>query len=160
MFDTIFGLPVHALVIHAVIVLVPLCSVSVVVMLASAVWRDHLRVPVLLLLLASVGSALVAKQSGEALRQRLGIKGDLIDRHVELGNAAPFIVLAFGVLYLVWFWFSRPGAAGAATAPGRLQVLLAATTIVGLVALGWIVATGHAGSNTVWRDIVRSTNAG
>ena len=36
MFDKIFGLPVHILVVHAVVVLVPLCAVGAVVMLFSA----------------------------------------------------------------------------------------------------------------------------
>lgn len=159
MFDTIFGLPVHALVIHAVVVLVPLCGVAVVAMYVSLLWRERLRLPILLLLGVSAGSAFVAKESGEALQKRLGLRGELIDRHVQLGNLAPLFVLVFCVLYVVWFWFSRPGATpSAAVTPGRLKALLAVTALAGLFSLGWIVATGHAGSTTVWSGIVSSTN--
>ena len=160
MFDTIFGLPVHALVIHAVVVLVPLCSTAVVVMAVSATWRERLRLPVLLLLVAAAGSSVVAKESGEALLRRLRITGDLISRHVTLGNRAPLFVLAFAGLYAVWFWFSRPtNTVAAATAP-RLKVLLIVTAVFGVFALGWVVATGHAGSQTVWSQIVKSTTSG
>lgn len=159
MFDTIFGLPVHALVIHGVVVLVPLCAVAVVVMFFSAVWRERLRLPILLLLIGAAVSAFVAKQSGEALLNRLGLQGAQIDRHVQLGNIAPFIVIAFCVLYAAWFWLTRAGStAPAAVTQGRLTALLAVTAIMGVVSLGWIVATGHAGSTTVWSGIVSSTN--
>ena len=155
MFDTIFGLPVHALVIHAVVVLVPLCSAAVVVMAVSATWR----LPVLLLLLGAAGSSRVAKESGEALLRRLRLTGDLIGRHVTLGNSAPYVVFAFCGLYVVWFWFSRPSNTVAAATPARLKLLLIVTAAFGVFALGWVVATGHAGSQTVWSQIVKSTNS-
>jgi len=159
MFDTIFGLPVHALVIHAVVVLVPLCSAAVVVMAVSATWRERLRLPVLLLLLAAAGSSLVAKESGEALLRRLRLTGDLIGRHVTLGNSAPYIVFAFCGMYVVWFWFSRPTNTVAAATPARLKLLLYVTAAFGVFALVWVVLTGHAGSQTVWSQIVQSTNS-
>ncbi len=158
MFDTVFGLPVHALVIHAVIVLVPLCSAAVVVMVLWPLWRERLRVPVLLLLVVSAGSAVVAKESGEALVRRLRLTGDLIDRHVQLGNLAPLFVLAFCGLYVVWFWFSSPQNTVGAATDARVKALLVVTSVFGVVTLGWIVATGHAGSSTVWSQIVQSTN--
>ena len=159
MFDTIFSLPVHALVIHAVVVLVPLCSAAVVVMAVSATWRERLRLPVLLLLLGAAGSSLVAKESGEALLRRLRLTGDLIGRHVTLGNSAPYIVFAFCGLYVVWFWFCRPTNTVAAATPARLKLLLYVTAAFGVFALVWVVLTGHAGSQTVWSQIVQSTNS-
>ena len=42
-------------------------------MLFSATWRERLRWPLLVLLTVATGSAFVAKQSGEALKARLGV---------------------------------------------------------------------------------------
>ena len=70
MFDKIFGLPVHILVVHAVVVLVPLCAVGAVVMLVSATWRERLRWAEVVLLTVAAGSAFVAKQSGENLKDQ------------------------------------------------------------------------------------------
>ena len=71
MFDTIFGLPVHALVVHAVVVLVPLCALGVVVCAISETWCERLATPVLVLLTVTVPAAFVAKLSGEELKDRL-----------------------------------------------------------------------------------------
>ena len=72
MFETIFGLPVHVLVIHAVVVLMPLASLSVLV---SAFWPRFRRwAGPLPLILSVVATALVpvATQSGDWLAQTIG----------------------------------------------------------------------------------------
>lgn len=158
MFDTIFGLPVHVLVIHAVVVLVPLCAVMAVVMLVSAGWRDRLRVTFLVLLTVAAGSTFVAKQSGQALQARLAITGNAnLNRHVSLGTRAPWIVLGFWALGLVWLVLDarrdRPGAPG----PGTLRLLGVLATLAAVGATTWIVLTGDAGARALWSQIVQST---
>ena len=54
-FDTVTGLPTHILVVHAVVVLVPLCFIGVCIAAASQKWRQRLAVPILVLL--AVGSS-------------------------------------------------------------------------------------------------------
>ena len=71
MFDTVAGLPVHALVVHAVVVLLPLAA------LATAVWAfrssDPPRVGYAVVAADAVVTALafVARFSGEALEPTL-----------------------------------------------------------------------------------------
>ena len=67
MFDTIGGLPVHALVVHAVVVLGPLAAVMLVAYTLKASWRRGLRWPTLALAAISAASAAVATSSGESL---------------------------------------------------------------------------------------------
>jgi glucan phosphoethanolaminetransferase (alkaline phosphatase superfamily) len=151
--ETIQGLPTHLLVIHAVVVLVPLCAAAVVVMVFSRLWRERLRWPLLILLTGALVSTYVAKQSGQWLQQRLasrGVSNAAITQHVDDGNKAIWFVLAFWVVVVVWLYLDarRPPAV---TATRALGVVAA---VVALVATGWIVVTGHAGSNAVWKGVV------
>ncbi len=150
MFDRIFGLPVHVLVIHAVVVLVPLCAAMAVVMLFSTTWRERLRWPLLILLTVATGSAFVAKQSGEKLQARLGFTNPSLDRHVLLGNKAPWIVLAFWMLTVAWLVLDarrdRPGSPG----PGALRLLGVLAVLAAVGATTWIVLTGDAGARAIW----------
>src|SRR3954449_264738 len=70
MFDTISGLPVHALVVHAVVVLLPLMSLVTIAVAVRRSWRS--AAPwVVLADAAVVALAFAAKESGEVLQERL-----------------------------------------------------------------------------------------
>jgi hypothetical protein len=56
-FDTFFGLPVHALVMHVVVVLVPLAAAGVLAIAVVPSWRT--RFGVLVLAIATAGLAAV-----------------------------------------------------------------------------------------------------
>ena len=71
MFDQINGLPVHALVIHAAVVFVPLLALGAVVYGLIPRWRPRIGWAVLLLAILAPATAFVAKESGEELRYRL-----------------------------------------------------------------------------------------
>ena len=72
-FDTIAGLPLHPLVVHFAVVLLPLATTGVLI---SIYWlgcrRRYLSLSVVGVLLGT-GATVVAKQSGEALARRLGL---------------------------------------------------------------------------------------
>jgi hypothetical protein len=149
-FYKIFGLPVHVLVIHAVVVLVPLCAVMAVVMLFWPVWRERLRWPLLILLTVATGSAFVAKQSGEQLQAHLNFTNASLDRHVMLGAKAPWIVLAFWMFTVAWLVLDsrrdRPGSPG----PAALRLLGVLAVLAAVGATTWIVLTGDAGARSIW----------
>jgi hypothetical protein len=182
-FDTIFGLPVHILVIHAVVVLVPLCALAVLVMVVSRTWRDRLRWPLLVLVSVALVSTFVARESGEQLQARLAIASPAIIHHANLGRAAWWIVLAFWAVVVVWLVVdgravgaarapatsagpgtatrqgARTGSAGAGTSSARwVGVLGVLAAVMAVGATSWIVLTGDAGSRAVWQAIVQSTN--
>lgn len=157
MFDTILGLPVHVLVIHAVVVLVPLCAAGVVVAAVSRTWRERLAVPILVLLSIAVVSAFVAKLSGEELYDRLVGAGltpsDTLSRHTDLGTWVPWVVLAFWVVVVAWLAVDRRRDRG-----DRLVAVLAVLAVVaGVGATTYIVITGDAGSRSVWEGTIDST---
>ena len=100
------GVPLHPLVVHAVVVLLPLAATGVLLMAVVPSWRG--RYGSLVAVTALVGTALVpvATMSGEELEETVPAT-DALERHTELGEsilagAVPLLVVAF----LLW-WIGR-----------------------------------------------------
>ena len=125
MFDYIFGLPMHALVIHAVVVLVPLSALSAIAYVLRPAWRRVLRWPTAVGAVVSGVSAFVAAESGEALQRRVTtVRAGTVDleqlrNHVDWGDRAKLLCLLFMVLTLVALWFARPPDEHEPSRPGR-----------------------------------------
>ena len=161
MFDKIFGLPVHVLVVHAVVVLVPLCAIAAVLMFFSPTWRERLRWPQVVLLTVAAGSAFVAKQSGEALKVRLGsFTNPSLERHVTLGGKAPWIVLAFWALTVAWLVLDARRDRADGPRPGTIRVLGILAVIAAVGATTWIVLTGDAGARSLWGKVAAGQDRG
>lgn len=149
MFDTVLGLPVHVLVVHGVVVLLPLMTV------VTTVWAFLPRAPRMVgwaVVVANAGVAaltFVAKESGEALQERLG--GTVAAEHAEIADVLPFFAFAL-LLAAVLVQGLRDRDL---PVPERLPAVL--TAVVAFVALVWTVRTGHSGSEAVWSGIVRQT---
>jgi hypothetical protein len=177
-FDTIAGLPTHALVIHAVVVLVPLCAVGTLVMAVWPAWRRRLMVPFVVLLTIAFAATFVARQSGEELQQRLaGVRSADLDHHIDLGLQALWVVGAFWVLGVAWFVLDRrqqrllaaaepPGPAGGPVVDGGVATQVvdrprtdrAAVPGAGLVTVVMVLAVLAALFATTW--IVLTGDAG
>ena len=169
-FETFTGLPTHILVVHAVVVLVPLCFVGVCIAAASQKWRQRLAVPILVLLGIGFVSSLIAIKTGKALRARIG-PSPAIQHHAHLGVWVPVFV-AFA-LALTWWWFVLEQRAGTISfrsepsedtpapdhAPSRnLRLTAAALAVVSCaVASGYIAYTGDAGSRATYKPIMNAT---
>ncbi|GAB3690102.1 DUF2231 domain-containing protein [Angustibacter aerolatus] len=151
MFDTVQGLPVHALVLHFTVVLVPLMALVTVLV---AFGRGRLRRvgawPVVAANALLVGLVWVTQESGEALERRLG-ESAAIERHAEIADLMIWFALGLLVVsVLVALARSRRGPAPV--------VLGALTLVVAAAAVVWTVRTGHTGSEAVWQGIVDATN--
>jgi hypothetical protein len=153
MFDTIFGLPVHALVVHAVVVLVPLCSVGVIICALSGTWYDRLATPVIVLLTLSVPSAFVARMSGHDLEDRLPAS-DAIEHHADLGSLAAWVVLLFWIIAVAWYFVERRRGRQS----GLTKALMVISVIAAIGATGYIVIVGDSGARAAWEDVITSTN--
>jgi hypothetical protein len=171
-FDSFRGLPTHVLVVHAVVVLVPLCFIGVCVAAVSQRWRQKLAVPILVLLAVGLVASWVAARSGHAFRQRLG-PSPAINHHAHLAVwVVPFVLVA---LVLTAFWLiaedragtislrSEPAAGsalpkGRAPSPGIRLVACALAVISCAAASGWIAVTGEAGSKSTYGPVMQATN--
>ena len=89
--------------------------------------------------------ALVAKESGERLKDALPVESDAIDRHAELGDVLPLFALGLLVASVV---------AALLRSNARLRWLgIVLAVVAGAAAITWTVLTGHSGSTAVWEGI-------
>lgn len=159
MFDTIMGLPLHPLVVHATEVIVP--SAALVVALA-ALWPSFRRGARFLPLgLAAVALVLVplSTQSGEALQDRVK-QTALIQTHADLAEGlVPWVFALFLIAAVLTWWSWNERAAAAPRAPRWVALLLAVTAV--LASAGTVVQAvriGHSGATAVWSQGAGSTS--
>lgn len=160
-FDTVSGLPVHILVVHAVVVLVPLMSLVTIAFVLRPRWRPALGWAVLGNA-ACVVFALVAKESGEKFETRLGVgAAEAVKKHTEKGDVLwLFVVGLLAASAIAWLLVGRTTTAdGAGPGGAPVAVALALALLGGISATGWTVLTGDSGSRAVWEDTVKQTKA-
>jgi hypothetical protein len=153
-FDTVYGLPVHALVIHVVIVLVPLAAAGVVVIAVVPRWRARFGVPVLLIATAGLAAVPVATQSGGKLKDRLGASGVVarqIQDHKQMGDRVIWPTLAMWLLAIALVVMDRQGGRGTA-----VKVVAVLAALAAAAAAAQVLITGHLGSTAVWSCVVGS----
>jgi hypothetical protein len=146
-FDTVLGLPVHALVVHGVIVLLPLMAVITAVVAFVPSWRARLAWPVVVIDAGLVAMTLVARQSGQALQTRLG--GQVAQEHAALGKNLFWFAIGLFLASLVVAMVRRSQRA-------TLGAVLA--VVAGVLVVWWTVRVGHTGTEAVWKGIVATTN--
>ena len=157
--DTLLGLPVHPLIVHAVVVLVPLAAVLLGMSAVSPRFRHWARYATPATALLGLVMVPLATSSGENLERNVEQTAQLRE-HTQLGDTLlPFMivvtVLAFG---LAWFELrgSRGGHEGSQGFVARLgsPAVLRVAAVLGVVAaLGTLVQVGrigHSGAQSVW----------
>jgi predicted membrane protein DUF2231 len=153
LFDQINGLPVHALVLHAAVIFVPLLALGAIVYAVVPSWRAKIGWAVALLAVVAPVSTFVAMESGEKLYDRLisqGLKGkgkEILDDHMGFGRATFWFSLALGVVALVMIVLSRR--------PGGLPkivgyALSAVMVVLAVLAAYFVFRTGDSGATAVW----------
>jgi hypothetical protein len=157
-FDLVNGLPVHALVVHAVVVLLPLACIGTIAIAVRPSWRH--RYGVLVVACAAVATALipVATSSGEALESRVGNPGE----HAELGDQLIWFAIPLLALSLALVWLDRRHRASESTDVDRKRS--GVTRLVAVLALVAALATsvqvyrvGDSGARAAWGDRVQSS---
>lgn len=153
-FDAIAGLPVHPLVVHFAVVLLPLAALGLIVLVIVPSWADRFGWLTLGTLVVGTGAAFVAKESGEALAARVGEP----EAHAAWGDLLPILAVALVAVAGIWFFLHRrSGGAGrprslATTASGLIAAVLA------VVVTGVTVLVGHSGAQAAWAGVVTSAN--
>lgn len=150
MFDAIGDMPLHPLVVHAVVVGIPL-ALLLAVLFALPRFRSVARWPLGVVAVGSAVVTLVAKESGEGLERALGIVpgnpvGDLISQHEELAEQLAWITVVVAVVAVLNVLLVSRGAESR-TVDKVLPVVLIAAALVATI---WVVRTGDIGSRAVW----------
>jgi uncharacterized membrane protein len=153
-FDQVNGLPVHALVLHAAVVFVPLLALGAIVYALVPPWRTKTGWAVLLLAVITPLTTLVAKLSGEKLYDRLvarGLKGpglEILNGHMGYGTRTFWYSLALGVVSLVVVLsnWRQPG-----LLPRVVDIVLRVVMVVlALISGYYVYRTGDSGATAVW----------
>jgi uncharacterized membrane protein len=139
----IFGLPLHPLVVHAAVVLMPLASLGALVVVVSSRARERFGWLTVAFAIAAAGAAVTARISGEALAQSLGGIAPLIATHRLYGELTPWPAVALAITLPAGLLIrSRSKPAWVAAA--------ALTVLAALAGLVLVVLTGDAGARAVW----------
>lgn len=143
-FDSFAGLPLHPLVVHLVVVVLPLAALVFILVVFVPRWRRPFDLIALAGLAIGAAGALLAKETGEALAMYVGQPQE----HADWGTILVYLAAVLVVVAAVWVWRERR----ADSSERSLLTTLAA--IVGvLLALAAIIMTvlvGHTGAEAVW----------
>jgi hypothetical protein len=155
-FDQFNGMPVHVLLVHAAVVFVPLLVLSAVVYALVPRLRDRIGWVAALLAVGAPLSALFARQSGEAFRNRLiadGMPNEMlepINTHQGYGTLTLWFSIGLGVVTAVMIFLTNRGVGGRPLP--RVADLGIAVIVVAVAAFtGYFVfMTGDSGAAATW----------
>src|SRR5690349_1872460 len=143
--ETIFGLPLHPLIVHATVVLVPLTALLVVLTAVSPRIRAWAGPLPLVGAVISTVLAPISTSTGENLEHSLG-GSKLIEEHAELGDMLVWFALGMLVVAAATYFLHRRG--------NVTKSLGAALAVLGVVAgvatMVQVVLIGHSGAKAVW----------
>lgn len=146
-FDLVFGLPLHVLVNHAVVVLVPLGALAMILMVFVPRLRKSFSYVSAGITLLGAIAATVAAQSGEALSERVGYPGV----HEEWGDS--LVPVAWALVAVSVAWVVLPRFTGKAVRVGHI---VASVAVVGLsvASIVLVILAGHSGAEVTWKNRV------
>lgn len=144
---TFFGLPLHPLIVHATVVIVPLAAVTVLLAVLLPRFRAWAGPLPALLSLAALILTPLSTSTGESLEEDLP-ESSLIEEHAELGDQLLWFTIALFAFSAAFWWFER-----------RAETARALTTTIGVLAVVAALATGvqvarigHSGAKAAWND--------
>ena len=150
--ETVFGLPVHVLLVHATVVVLPVAAtllVATVLVPRLRVWAGPLP---LLLAVASLVLVPMTTASGENLERAIGTSPAIND-HAALGEMVIWWALGLVAVAAVSYAMRLRGR------EPRRWMRVAVTVLGGVVGIGalvQVVLTGHSGAEAVWSGVVPS----
>ena len=145
---TISGLPVHALIVHFAVVVLPLAATALIALIYMPKLKSQYSFITTVGIVLGSAAVLVAKQSGEALAEKIGTPV----KHADYASLLTFSAFILMVLTLVWYRSNKGRRSRVVTPLGHTTVL-AAIAVLGLTFL-----TGHTGAQAVWEGKLAALN--
>jgi len=153
--DLISGLPIHPLINHAVAVLVPLAAIGAILVIFISKLRPAYSPLVFGTLLLATISAFIATQSGEALSERVGLPS----AHATQGDRLSYVVLAFAVLFTIWFALEKSNQIRKSLANVLKSVLKVVISITAISSFILTILVGHSGAEATWKYRIAESQA-
>lgn len=154
---TIAGLPLHPLVVHAAVVLIPLSALLAIWFAVQPRWRWLTRWPTAVLSVAVVGIGFISTQSGESLRESSPKVEQAVHEHAERGELLSWLLVGFAALVVVGA-YALSGSSALADGRGAWEsripqlekVLPVLLVLAGVAVLVMVVLVGDSGARAVW----------
>lgn len=150
MFDLVNGLPVHPLVVHGVVVLLPLACLGTIAIAVRPAWRERYGVLVVACAAAATALVPVATSSGEALQKRVGAPG----AHADLGGMLLWFAIPLLLLAAALVWIDRRRrtghGSGRADSPRVVQVVAVLAVVAAVAAGVQVYRVGDSGARAAW----------
>jgi hypothetical protein len=152
------GLPIHVLVVHVVVVLVPLAALCLVLAAAWPVARTRLGIVTPLVAAVAVVSTVIAVEAGEVLQTQVASTA-LSRAHTAIGeDLRPWVFALFALAVIHWVWYRGFAGTGRyatmlTSRNARLAITLVLGIAIGVVAVGAVVETvliGESGARAAW----------
>jgi uncharacterized membrane protein len=152
------GVPLHPLVVHAVVVFAPLAMLAGLAYAVVPRWRWALRWPLIVATLIAVVTAYVATLSGEDLASARGLEElPAVETHEERGELLRNVLFAFTVVVGLAAWRLggpsglKSGRGERGSSSGAVDVVVMLLLVVGSAAVGVAVfLAGDTGAQAVW----------
>lgn len=146
---TISGLPVHALIVHFAVVVLPVAATALIALIYMPKLKSQYSFITTTGVVLGSAAVLVAKQSGEALAEKIGTPV----KHADYASVLTIAAFILMVLTLIWYRSSKGRRSRVVTPLGHTTVL-AAIAVLGLTFL-----TGHTGAQAVWEGKLAALNS-
>jgi hypothetical protein len=164
MFGSLGGIPLHPLVVHAVVIFVTLACVGVIALAIVPGWRHRFGSLLLWVDGVSVLCVLVAVYSGYALTEVPGLG---TSTHAEGGRFLMFLVFPLALLtglmvLLDRLWLVRVNKHGdmyrlnEEDQPLSLIVVCVFCVLMALIVMFQTILVGHSGAEASWGDVIVS----
>jgi len=173
--DSINGLPLHPLIVHIPVAMLPLAFVGVAVMCIKRAWYERYRWAVLVVGAIGTLGATLAAATGESLEAdvrrtegRAAIRG--IHEHAEAGDLARTVAIVFFVALAAWTlipWYldwrraqtmthGEDVDGSSRTSHLARSALMVITAILAAASMVTIYRAGHTGATSVWQEQLES----
>ena len=161
MLDTIFGLPLHPLIVHATVVLVPATTLLVALSAIYPRFRNWIGPVPALAGLASCVLVPLSTGSGEELQHHVG-DSSLVEQHAELADSLIWFVIPLTAVAIGLYWMHRRKASDDNAGQGMSRGVVAAVSVVAVLLSGAtlvdVALIGHSGAKAAWSSVAK-TNA-
>ncbi len=140
----VMGLPLHPLVVHGAVVLLPLAAFGFIVMFSRGARSVRYSPAVLFVSALALLMSVLAAMSGRELAGPLGLRGA---DHFEFGEYVPWVALA---LFVATAALAAIDKRAKGTRSALAAIIGVAGFAIALVAIGLVVYVGHTGAELVW----------
>lgn len=152
------GLPAHPLLLHVPVVLIPILSGAAIALMVRPDWRRRYGVAVGVLGVVALAFTILAAGAGEAFRESRPIfASSALSEHAELGDQLKAVMVLFVGALVAFLAADLRGAPSFLSRfarflhrPGTERFARVAISLLAVIALVWVVRTGHEGAEVAW----------